>query len=270
MIGILIIATGNYHKYLLNLIESIERFYPKKFNKKYYIFSNHKLDINLSVNYECFYFPHKPFPHSTLFRFHAFETIKEKLLRETSVIHYIDADSLFVRQVPDFVFTSGVFGFEHGENIIKNSFELPYERNARSLACVKYGNERKYIMGGYWGGNANEILNIISELKQNIDYDIMNGIVAIFHDESHINKVFCNNPNYKIYNTNCVLGEIDSYQKKYAWNDIQNLELNRFNFINKNNTELLNQGDFFVIFLEKDHNKERNFSGEDQQIKLWR
>ena len=114
MLGFLIIATGNYYKYLPNLIKSIEKYYPSNIQKKYYIFSNHNLNLEFIKNYEVFYFEHKPFPNSTLFRFHEFDKVQKKLLNETDMLCYIDSDSLIVRNPVTDLFDDELYGFEHG------------------------------------------------------------------------------------------------------------------------------------------------------------
>lgn len=268
MLGFLIIATGNYYKYLSDLIKSIEKFYPKNISKKYYIFSNHDIKLEFIENYEIIFFEHKPFPSSTLFRFHQFEKIKNKLIEETESLCYIDADSLIVRSPPQEIFTEDLYGFEHGVNLTNNFSSLPYERNSNSLSYVANGQEKKYIIGGLWGGKTKKLINMFSVLKKNIDKDLENGIIACFHDESHINKYFCDNLDVKIFETKYIMGEIDSYNKKNVWQTELSLEECRHQFVNNDNQKILLNGNFFAIFLEKNHFKERLFLGNNEKIYL--
>jgi len=268
MIGFLIIATGNYYKFLPNLIKSIERFYPKNIDKKYYIFSNHKLQLDFVDNYEIIYFKHESFPSSTLFRFHQFSKIKNKLLSETDYVCYVDSDSIFVRPPPTDIFNKEFYGFEHGVNIINEVYDLPYERNLSSTSCVKCGQERRYIIGGLWGGLTRKAVEIFDNLQNNIDLDLKNNIIACFHDESHINKYFSTNPDCFIYDTKYILGEIDSYNNIKIWKSEDSLENCRNNFILKKEDDMIIEGEHFAIFLAKDHNKERTFLGADQEIIL--
>ena len=269
MLGFLIIATGNYYKYLPNLIKSIEKFYPKNINKKYYIFSNHDIRLDFIKNYEIIFFEHKPFPSSTLFRYHQFEKIKNKLLEETESLCYIDADSLIVRSPPQEIFLKELYGFEHGVNLTNDPFSLPYERNSNSLAHVPNGQEQKYIIGGLWGGKTKTMIDMFCILKNNIDKDLQKNIIACFHDESHINKYFCDNLNYKIFETKYIMGEIDTYNKKNAWLSPMSLEECRDEFIVNNNNKILLDGDFFAIFLQKNHFQERLFLGNNEKIFLY-
>lgn len=268
MIGFLIIATGNYYKYLPNLIRSIERFYPKDVSKKYYIFTNHKLKLNFIDNYEIIYFEHKPFPSSTLFRFHEFNKIRDKLVLETERLCYIDSDSLIVRNPPMDFLDKEIYGFEHGVNITSNVFDLPYERNAISTAHVGHGYERKYIIGGLWGGTTKRMISMFQEMEQNINADLNANLIACFHDESHINKYFIKNQDSFIYDTKYVLGETDGYNNLKIWTSDDTLENCRDEFIRRGSSNHLIAGEHFAIFLTKDHHKERSFYGPDQQIIL--
>jgi hypothetical protein len=92
-----------------------------------------------------------------------------------------------------------IFGFEHGENIVRDKSNLPYERNPSSLACVNYGDERKYIIGGFYGGNTKRMIEVFSLLNNNVDKDLQNNIIAKFHDESHMNNYFVNNKDTIIF-----------------------------------------------------------------------
>jgi hypothetical protein len=271
MFGILIIATGNYYKFLPNLIKSIEKYFPKNIDKKYYIFSNHKINFKFIENYEIFYFEHETFPSSTLLRFHVFNQIQDKLLKETDRLIYVDADSLFVRPPINELFDKNIdiFGFEHGENIIKNKNELSYERNNSSLACVPYGQERKYIIGGLYGGNTTRMIKVFDLLDENIKKDLNKQIISIFHDESHINFYFAKNQDTIIFDTKYILGETDSYRGMNAWNIDESLENCRNILINNNQENILTPGEHFVIFLTKDHNKERTYNGSNLELNLY-
>jgi histo-blood group ABO system transferase len=56
----------------------------------------------------------------------------------------------------------------------------------------------QYFAGGFNGGSKHEYLKMSKELSDNIDEDFNNGIIAVWHDESHMNRYFINNPPTKI------------------------------------------------------------------------
>lgn len=68
----------------------------------------------------------------------------------------------------------------------------PYERNKHSSAYIPPREDKPYIyyMGGINGGEAADYLEMAETLSENIHADYEKGIVALVHDESHINKYF--------------------------------------------------------------------------------
>ena len=66
--------------------------------------------------------------------------------------------------------------------------KFPYERNPQSSAYIPYGSGKHYFMSGVHGGRPKEYLSMLKTLKSNTRKDFANGIIAIWHDESHMNK----------------------------------------------------------------------------------
>jgi hypothetical protein len=67
---------------------------------------------------------------------------------------------------------------------------LPFERDEKSLSCVKEGEEKDdvYLQGCIWGGKIPQIFELIDELDSRIKEDLQNNILAKAHDESHLNR----------------------------------------------------------------------------------
>ena len=63
-----------------------------------------------------------------------------------------------------------------------------YERNPKSTAYIPYGEGKYYVMGALNGGISNIYLKMCEELSRNIQIDLKNNIIALWHDESHLNK----------------------------------------------------------------------------------
>lgn len=62
-----------------------------------------------------------------------------------------------------------------------------WENRKESTAFVARNKRKKYVCGGFWGGEKNSILEMVDELKCSVEEDLKNGIVAKWHDESHLN-----------------------------------------------------------------------------------
>ena len=70
-----------------------------------------------------------------------------------------------------------------------------YDRNSKSLAYVSLGEEGdNYYAGGFNGGTTKRFLEMSEVLSERVSKDLENGVVALWHDESHMNRYLINNP----------------------------------------------------------------------------
>ena len=70
----------------------------------------------------------------------------------------------------------------------KKRCEFTYTTNPKSLAYVDPTEGSCYFMGGLNGGKKNEYLALIDELEKRVEIDKSNNVMALWHDESHLNK----------------------------------------------------------------------------------
>jgi hypothetical protein len=66
--------------------------------------------------------------------------------------------------------------------------QFPYERSPLSTAYIKMGDGDVYCMGALIGGFSNDFMEMTEQINKNIQEDEKRGIIAIWHDESHLNK----------------------------------------------------------------------------------
>jgi histo-blood group ABO system transferase len=138
---------------------------------------------------------HEPWPAPTLKRFEYF-SLAESLIRESNFSFYIDVDSLFIRDIElsnlgineDF---KGMIGTLHPGYYGRCGTP---ERRPISLAYIPKEANNSYYCGGFFGGSSESFLDFIFLMKSNIQNDLEKGIIAIWHDESHLNKYFYTNP----------------------------------------------------------------------------
>lgn len=62
-----------------------------------------------------------------------------------------------------------------------------WETNPESLAFVPRKIRHKYVCGGVWWGTRAAILEMVRVLADRVVRDESNGILAVWHDESHLN-----------------------------------------------------------------------------------
>lgn len=192
MIGILLISTGRYDQFVKPLLNSLEgNFLPGR-KKKYYLFTDkdHIDDRATHVKIE-----RKGFPGDTLYRFHYFLKIEDQIREETSALYYSDVDMLCVDNVGDEILptpTKPIVATAHpGYYLV--SLGTP-ENNPNSTAFVDPSEYRPcYWAGGFSGGETNEYLKLAKTIKNNIDIDDSKNHIAVWHDESHLNRYLISN-----------------------------------------------------------------------------
>ena len=196
-IGILIVATGKYVHFVeqTKLIESIHSHFLTNHNRKIYLFTDGKeLAGSMKLPTE-----HKPWPYPTLHRFH-FITDNKEILEHNDYLYYIDADMLVVGAIEDDILGDLVVT-KHpslSRYIRKNQF--PFETRKESTACFDYTNYKDYFTGSFWGGKTDCILKMSAKLRENIDIDHSHDLIAVWHDESHLNCYCYTNKPTKILN----------------------------------------------------------------------
>ena len=70
-----------------------------------------------------------------------------------------------------------------------------FDRNSKSLAFVPYGEKaRSYYAGGFNGGKTEVFMDMAKTISFRVDKDLEAGIVAQWHDESHMNRYMIDHP----------------------------------------------------------------------------
>lgn len=201
-IGLLIIATHKYTKFLQPLISSADEYFLKKNNVTYFVFSDRDVEISsdrdiIKINVE-----HKEWPWMTLGRYRIFSDNYD-ILSKMDYLFYCDVDMRFVDIVSDEIISDRV------------ATQHPYffgrrgtpETNPKSLACVYPNEDMQYFAGGFNGGSSTEYLKMAKQISNNIDIDFSNGLIAVWHDESHMNRYFIDNKPTKILSPSYCYGE---------------------------------------------------------------
>jgi histo-blood group ABO system transferase len=193
-IGILIIATNKYVKFLENLIKSCDQYLLLNYEVEYFIFTNHSsISVKSERKINLINVDHKPWPWMTLGRYKIFSENQE-ILKQMNYLYYFDADMILCDTVDEEILDDRVVtvhpGFLGGRG-------TP-ETNPQSLACVSPHEPMIYFAGGFNGGKSDIYLDMAKALSNNIDQDYKNGIIAIWHDESHFNRYTIDNKPTKI------------------------------------------------------------------------
>jgi len=189
-IGLLIIATNKYVNFLQPLIESADKFFLKEHDVTYFVFTNNKIEVKTNRSVVFIDTEHREWPWMTLGRYRIFSN-NSAWFYDTDYLYYIDADMLFIDSVGEEIFGELVVtqhpGYYNGGDW----------REARSRSTAYISNDKKihYVAGGFNGGKTENFMKMANILASNIDADYNNGIIAVWHDESHLNKYVAYYPN---------------------------------------------------------------------------
>jgi histo-blood group ABO system transferase len=188
-IAVVIIATGEkYTPYAGPLIASLKKFFPPH---QVFLFTDGDYRSNDSQA-EIIKHQHEPWPRPTLMRYHMMLKL-EDILRSFEYVFYIDADMLAVSKIDaDEILSDGITAVLHG------GFPTTFERRWQSTAYVPEIITKPYYQGSIVGGLTAPFLQMCGRISRNIDADESNGIVAIWHDESHLNRYLWVNPPSKV------------------------------------------------------------------------
>ena len=197
-VGILYICTAGYNIFWEDFYKTSEKYFlGKNFNRQYFVFTD---DINLDFkdrdNVTVIDQDALNWPFPTLYRFKIFNK-SANLLKQTDYLFFFNANMLFVDYVDEDILPleKGIdFSFAlQPWRLNKTPQIFDYERRQKSLACIQKPEGKHYFAGGLNGGKTKAYLDMSLSLEKNIDLDLKKGIIAKWHDESHLNRFALDN-----------------------------------------------------------------------------
>ena len=197
-VAILYICTGQYDVFWKDFFESYEQNFLNKCIKEYFVFTDASKIYGEDVcdRIHKIYQKQLGWPYDTLMRYNMFYSIKNSL-EQFDYIFFMNANCLCVDKITEEVFLpkeKDILVVQHPGAYNKKTKQFTYDRNPNSTAFIPKGKGEYYVCGGINGGKAKAYIDLIKELKDNIDIDLNNGIIAKWHDESHINHyIFTHN-----------------------------------------------------------------------------
>ncbi len=241
-LGIISIATNIYLEYWKQQAKSVSRELSKSFDCKLYLFTDDPSEATLfaktipNVKVLVNQVPSYGWPEATLLRFQIMNTISSKYDDET--LMYLDADMLIHGPIGQNELQSeagGVTLVRHPGYFRRNGIRRiflylrspklmamdaymywkmgglgAWETSQASLAYVPKPMRDNYFCGGVWWGSRIAFLSLISELAEAVDSDSRNGVMAAWHDESHINS-------WASRHEHSTAGPEYCYSKTFSW-----------------------------------------------------
>ena len=192
--ALVLIATGKlYWQYLNPMLESAHKYFIPH---DAIVWTDYKGPIVVSDGGCIIPWTAQGFPYTTLFRYHTFLT-ERKRLEKYKHIFYVDVDAFFSDYVkPEEILTDGITATLHAGYYKNPPTNFPLEKNQKSAAYLE--TCRNYFAGGFVGGSSKDFLNICEAIQKGVDADRKINHMAIWHDESHLNRHLYDHPPAKI------------------------------------------------------------------------
>ncbi|WP_204979648.1 family 6 glucosyltransferase [Eikenella corrodens] len=218
-VAILYISTGRYTIFWDNFFISSERFLLPDCQKHYFLFTD-SLEMLLGEQegkVTRITQNKLGWPYDTLMRFDMFLNIKSTLL-SYDYIYFFNGNTEFLKPITQ----EDLLPLKPHENLVVSHqphithllpAEFPYERNPRSTAYIPYDQGQYYFAGGLNGGKASAFLEMCEILDQRIKQDLDKNIIALWHDESQLNKYVLNRNDLKILPRYFTRGEAEIWKE---------------------------------------------------------
>jgi len=220
-LGVLSIATNVYLRYWMDLAQSIDRHVRVFDSVTLHVFTDQAKEARefASTLKHCSVKVHEieplRWPEATLFRYKIFAEHSASFSED--FLMYLDADTIvnrdLERDLPQQLQESGILLveqagswrprngarlirffalhpgaiFEDTRKIIVEGGRGTWERRRQSAAFVERSLRKTYVTGAVWMGTREAMLGMIRELAERVTLDWNDGIIAVWHDESHLN-----------------------------------------------------------------------------------
>lgn len=199
-VAILYICTGKYKVFWNEFYQSCEQYFLKDIAQvEYFVWTDDLHFIPPKDNIHQIYQASESWPFATLKRFEYFLSQKERL-QKFDFVFFMNANLLFVAPVGlEFLpLEQDLMVVNHPGFYDKDPAIFTYERNPSSTACIMVGEGDYYVAGGLNGGKRAAFLAMCETLANNIQRDQDNNVMAIWHDESHLNRYIATYSQYKL------------------------------------------------------------------------
>lgn len=210
-LGILTVATNIYIDYWRNMVLSLDKRIEKNQNCVVHIFTDQPEKAKLiqaelvNLQVQIHVIPSYGWPDATIRRYEIFSNFASNIGEK--VLMHLDADMLVVENFFDEITSIAQQGsmilvahpgfWNKKVNIKRRVIQFllglssqtgSWEQRKESEAFVERKMRKAYVCGGAWAGNRNIFFEMVDKLSDSVAQDSNNGVTAVWHDESHLNK----------------------------------------------------------------------------------
>lgn len=187
--ALILICTGaKYWRFIQPSVDSVKRFFPAA---EILLFTDSPTAYGAARQVHA---AHWGWPEVAMTR-HARILSQRAWLAQFDYIFHMDIDQQLVKPFTDEIYADGIVvtlcpHFVGGPG-------TP-ETNPASTAYLPLDKIRQYVTASFQGGTTEAFLAMAEEITQHIDTDRQNGFLAVWHDESHLNRYVYDHPPAKI------------------------------------------------------------------------
>jgi hypothetical protein len=221
-VGIVSIATNSYSKYWLAMVASAYEKIEPEASVQFFLFTDRVcVESEVSKFRDRFKFtfieiPSYEWPDATIKRYEVIDEHRHLLVNR--VLLYLDSDMLIRENfIPDLkaklesndmvLILHPGFYRPKGFRLLTTYARTPqtlmrdlrlkicmgglgsWESRRESVAFVPRRKRKNYVCGGTWFGTNETFLRYVAILRKQVDLDASNKVMAVWHDESHLNKL---------------------------------------------------------------------------------
>ena len=191
-VAILYICTGKYSRLWNDFYKSCEKKFLLNSEKHYFVFTDsEEILAKRSASIHPYHQDAEPWPFPTLKRFEYFLKAKDELLKFDFII-FMNGTLLVKKRVyEEDILPEGdekLFVTLHPGFFDKTNQGFTYDRNPECSAYIPENTGDCYFAGGFNGGRADAFIRLAETLSERVNRDLEKGIIALWHDESHLNR----------------------------------------------------------------------------------
>lgn len=189
-VALLSINLGAYKIFWKEFYESAENNFLPDASKEYFVFTDAKsIEYAEEDNVHVIPGDDMGWPYNSMRRFLFFLSIRDALA-EFDYVFFANANAKFIRTIKMEMLLSqkNIITVEHPGWHGKPIEKVPFERRKESRACVSLEEGKIYVQGAFLGGKSKAFLQMCEYLADVIEQDISDGVIAVYHDESFLNR----------------------------------------------------------------------------------
>lgn len=187
----LYICTWKYDVFRKEFYDSCEKYLLKdwEYEKHYFVWTDSD-KIKWNDRIHVFHQGNLWWPDNTLKRFHIFLS-QEKELEKMDYLFFFNANLELKTPIWEEILPKEkdvIVVAKHPGFFNKNNLKFSYDRNPKSTAFIKKWEWNYYVQWALNWWTSYSYLKMCKILSRNVDIDNDNWIIALWHDESHLNR----------------------------------------------------------------------------------